>query len=313
MSDQTDPKTQPDLNKSAQGKTDNASEFRSHVQKLVEEGKLSEEDAASLLEDTEEPELEHTDVEVEIEPEKYSGKAPNNLDLHVDGYNLQVLIDPSVSEPILKASEEKKLTLKATEQGWRVSRVKGEFVFGWSNLRGVLTVPFEPIDVKAVVGGGNLKLPSVSGVVRAKVGGGNLDMQEAAQLSTSIGGGNLYAGHIAGQADVSMGGGNAKIASAQGLSGSLAGGNLKCHLNLQQGEHHFSLAGGNMKLLLDPNSNVAITAQSTAGNVKSDFPMEKTGQFVTHTHTTTLGEGEASLNIKLAAGSLALLQKSTSS
>lgn len=312
MSDQTDPKTQTDLSKPAQGKPDSASEFRSHVQRLVEEGKLSEEDAASLLEGSEELGPEHTDIEMAIELEKYGGEVPNNLDLHIDGYHLQVLVDTSMTEPILKVSEEEKLTLQATEQGWKVSRVKGDFVFGWSNLRGVLTVPFQPIDTKAIVGGGSLKLPSVSGMVRAKVGGGHLEMQDAAQLSVSIGGGNLHAGHIAGQAEISMGGGNAKIASAQGLNGSLAGGNLQCQLNLQQGQYHFSLAGGNVKLFLDPQSNVDITAQSTAGSVKSDFPMNKKGQFVTYTYSTTLGTGAAALNVKLAAGNVAFLQKSSS-
>ncbi|MFC4485877.1 hypothetical protein, partial [Cupriavidus campinensis] len=94
-------------------------DFRSQVQRLVAEGKLTPEEAQGLLGQPEAPNLGTGDV---IYTASGDGETPPDLLLEVHGFTLQVVQDTGQVSPQLHVSEDGAVLLDATSQGWRVGR-----------------------------------------------------------------------------------------------------------------------------------------------------------------------------------------------
>lgn len=280
-------------------------DFRSQVQRLVAEGKLTAEEAAGLLEGTAEA-VESPSVAQYVKAVQDGESVANNLLLRVTGYNLSVVQDPSVAAPQLSANREGELSLSATEDGWIVERVRRQDQH-YSGLRAILTLPFEPQHVKAEIHGGNLNIPDVSGEFRADVNGGNIRMGNAASLWADVNGGNLNAERVAGPTHLSVNGGNLTLGGAESLNASVNGGNLKWTGVLHGGNHRVEVNAGNATLNLLAGSGVRVEADVTVGSFKADFPTEKQGSFVTTRHRGQLGDGSALLSCKVAAGQVKLV------
>lgn len=277
-------------------------DFRSQVQRLVAEGKLTPEEAAGLLEGTDERPTESLTVAQYVQAVD-DGHSPANLLLKVTGYGLSVVQDASLSSPQLSANRDGELSLSATEDGWIVERIK-RHDNNWNGLRAILTLPFMPQHVKAEIHGGNLNLPDISGEMLADVNGGNIRMGSAASLRAEVNGGNLNADDISGPTHLNVNGGNITLTGAHSLNASVNGGNLKWAGVLQSGDHRVEVNAGNATLQLFPGSSLRLAADVTVGSFKADFPTNKQGGFVNTRHTGQLGSGEAFLSCKVAAGQI---------
>lgn len=288
--------------------TNPAEDFRSQVQRLVAEGKLTAEEAQGLLENTGDQNtgVQYREVDVQYDTSG-EGNVSQNLVLEVSGYTLQVVQDEQVSHPTLHANQDGMLLLEATPQGWRVSRRPAHQVIGVSNLRAILAVPFMPAHVQAKVSGGNLSLPDIAGEMSARVNGGNINMGQAASLQADVNGGNLNATEMHGPTHLSVNGGNLTLTGAHSLNASVNGGNLKWAGVLNSGDHRVEVNAGNVTLNLQPGSSVRVDAHVTVGGFKADFPTEKHGSFVTTRHTGQYGGGDALLSCKVAAGQLKVI------
>lgn len=293
-------------------------DFRSQVQRLVAEGKLSAEDAAGLLEGHEEtPEQGRESPTVAqyvqaVEGSDQSGSqggemvSPNLL-LRVAGYTLSVVQDATLTEPHLSASQEDELELSATSDGWIVERVRRTEAQLGQNLRAILTLPFAPQHVRTEVHGGLLTLPDITGELHAGVNGGSVRMGNAASLQAEVNGGNLNAGQIAGASHLSVNGGNLSLSGAGGLNASVNGGNLKWAGTLGRDQHRLEVNAGNATLHLLPGSSLRLHADVTVGSLKADFPLQKRGGFINTHYSGQLGGGEAELSCKVAAGQVRLV------
>lgn len=276
--------------------------FRAQVERLVAEGKLTPEEAAGLLEGSE---VQAAGAELPPMQAHYTASGedtPPDLRLEVSGFTLQVVEDTSVVSPQLHVSEEDRLLLEATPQGWRVARRPEQRLVGWSNLKAILTVPFVPRHVAARVEGGNLTLPDIAGEMRADVNGGNVRMGRAGSLHAEVNGGNLNAADIAGPAHLTVNGGNLTLTRAGSLNASVNGGNLKWAGQLTGGDHRLEVNAGNASLHLLPGSSVQLNADVTVGAFKADFPTRKQGGFLNTRHSGQVGDGQARLSCQVAAG-----------
>lgn len=281
--------------------------FRAQVERLVAEGKLTPEEGHELLGEPEAGDEPAAPEVPDAVPAVWAPEqVPPHLILDVGGYTLRVVVDGRVPGPHLNASEDGRLTLEATPRGWRVGRQGHERFFGWSTLSAILTVPFEPHDAQVSVGGGSVSLPELRGSAHLRIGGGSVSLGGAATLQAHIGGGSLRAGDIAGPAALKVAGGSAQLGDTGDLVGTVAGGSLAWSPRLLGGEHTLSVSGGSARIDLQPGSSVDLNAQATAGSVKASFPLQKSGQYATYTYTGVLGDGGASLRVKVAGGSLAV-------
>ncbi|MBZ9713371.1 hypothetical protein [Deinococcus multiflagellatus] len=281
-------------------------DFRSHVQRLVAEGKLTAEEARGLLEEAG-PVSDLPPVSPASGPALPPPQAEHALHLLVKGYSLTVVQDPALGAPHLSANEEGRLTLDQTPQGWRVARVPGSMHHtgpGQGSLKAILTVPFTPGHVRAEVNGGNLTLPDLAGDMRAEVNGGNVRMGRAASLHAEVNGGNLTAAELGGPTHLRVNGGNLSLKGARTLDASVNGGNLKWAGILSGGDHRVEVNAGNATLYLQEGSSVRLDASVTVGNFRADFPTQRQGGFLNTRHHGQLGSGDATLHSKVAAGSL---------
>ncbi|QFP77987.1 hypothetical protein [Deinococcus sp. AJ005] len=280
-----------------------AEDFRSQVQRLVAEGKLTAEEAAGLLEGT------PADEQEAVMPAAQQGSVsdiPADLTLRVSGYTLTVLHDASLDAPHLSANEDGVLRLTGTPKGWQVQRVdhsRGH----WGNVKAILSVPFMPRHVRASVEGGNLTLPDLGGELWADVNGGNVRMGRAESLKAEVNGGNLTAAEVNGPTHLNVNGGNLTLSGAHSLNASVNGGNLKWAGVLSGGDHRLEVNAGNATLHLLPGSSLRVDADVTVGAFKADFPTRRSGGFMNTQHAGELGGGAAYLSCKVAAGQVKLL------
>ena len=289
-------------------------EFRSQVRRLVTEGKLSPEDAEGLLEGLEAP-AAPVSLSKEASASAPSGEAiPPDLRLDLSACTFQVVHDPALSRPTLHVSEEGALRLEATDQGWRVSRVNGPdghggFRFGWNSVTGLLSVPFVPRHVQAEMNGGRLSLGDLEGELRLELSGGTASVGHAAALHAEINGGSLSAGEVGGSTHLEVNGGTIRVERAPSLEAEVNGGALHWAGVLAGGKHRVEVNGGSATLHLRAGSSVRLEGEVTVGQVNSDFPMQKHGNFMESRLSGQIGDGAAHLGFEVAAGQLRLVTR----
>ena len=250
--------------------TNTPGSFREHVQRLVEGGKLTAEEAAHLLEGEDAAPTPPSRTIAQYVEAIQGGETPGlNLDLEIEGYVLSVVQDSNVTEPTLNASHEGQLEMSATANALTLKRARRS---DWRTVKAVLTVPFKPQHVKVEINGGSLSLCDIAGEMRAEVNGGNITMSTATALNAEVNGGNLR---------------------WTGL--------------LQSGTHRTEVNAGNATLTLLPGSSVRLDAEVTLGNFKAAFPTQKSGGFMEAHYTGQLGGGEALLRCEVSAGQIKLL------
>lgn len=280
--------------------------FQAHVQRLVQEGKITAEEAAGLLEGTEEPQVASATIAQYVQAVQSGAEVGLNLNLEIEGYMLNVVQDSSVSAPTLNANQEGQLELSATQSGLTLKRTRHTQGF-WPALKAILTVPCMPQHVKVEINGGALTIGDISGEMRTEVNGGNITMGAASALNAEVNGGNLNAGDIHGPSKLEVNGGNLTINDAQSLDAEVNGGNLRWTGTLHSGTHRAEVSAGNASLTLRPGSSVRVDAEVSLGNFKADFPTQKRGGFMEAHYTGQLGSGGALLRCEVSAGQLKVM------
>ena len=295
-----------------------AEDFRSQVQRLVADGKLTPEEARGLLADLETPDpvslqKDHEPTPAAESPSAEAAGAPHaqpalaDLTLRVSGYTLTVVHDEGVPVPQLSANHEGELRLSGGPGGWTVERQRrGHDARHWPPLQAILSVPFLPRQVRARVEGGGLTLPELRGELRAEINGGSLRVGRALALKAEINGGNLGAEEIEGHTEVRVNGGNLSVGGARSLNASVNGGNLTWTGELRGGDHRVEVNAGNVSLHLRGTSSLRLDANVTLGALRTSFPTQKSGGFMASRYTGQLGDGAARLSCQVTAGQLSV-------
>lgn len=285
--------------------------FREHVERLVSEGKLTEAEAADLLEPPAATEAARpagmTLEKVTTGVQTFSdADTPPDLRLEVEGYSLRVVLDPALERPELRASREGEVTLTPGPAGWTVRRPSQGRGLSFG-VRAVLSLPFTPRHVRAEVSGGSVSLPDLGGEAQLEISGGNASLGACAHLHAEVNGGNLSVGAVAGRLDLEVNGGNLSVAHAATLGAEVNGGNLSWTGLLSEGQHRLEVNGGQATLRLDPGSSLQLEAEATLGGLSASFPLQKTGGMMHAHYSGTLGGGEARLNCEVNAGQIRMV------
>lgn len=267
---------------------------RDRIRALVEEGRISSEEAERLIATLDEiDEVERVLPEPIVQPvapvvvgqaeekiEAVIGSAPRSLQdgggwVVVDGLagGVKVTVDCSVGEPILVGDEGVRFEREGSY--YRVSQFGG----GSGGLVDRLVGGFRRSSLR-------LKIPKDYGLeLKMKTG----QVQVCGELSY------LKGSILAGEVDVE---------AARGVDLSLSAGELNLGLRLLEGKHRVQASVGEVNLTLLSGSSVRVEGRSSIGDVRVGNRFEKEAQGIGHSFKGRIGSGDADLSVRVSTGAV---------
>lgn len=250
---------------------------RERIQALLDDGRITQEEADLLLEALAEAEA----AEVEAgptpppPPRPSLGQPTRWLRAEVSGRNFEVRLDPNLSEPSLVGEAE--LRAKGTDY-YLEARYKGPK--GW---RGGERYPHERPVIVTLPGGMGLQVELTAGTLVAS---------DLPYLRAEVKAGNLLAHNLG------------------GIDAEVKAGNLEAELQLTGGRHRVQVKAGNATLRLLPGSDYEITGDVVMGHFASSgkHRMDKTRGMPGKRESFNIleGQGKAKLELLVSMGSLNL-------
>lgn len=245
---------------------------RERIQALLDEGKISQQEAELLFEALE-------DDEAPLPPPPQASAPPPPvgnltwLEADVSAASLTVKVEEGLAEPQVESLGAGESEIGRQGDGWRLKVQGRSGVLGWLGS--------EHFKV-------TLRLPSGYGI--------KLDASAAAVRLPTL-------PYLKGRASAT----SLRFDELDGINLDAQATSLKGNLRLSQGEHHLYLSACSAKLALLTGSSVRIQGSSTAGSVTIDgatFKRERDFPGVSERFEGTLGAGTASLTVESQAGSL---------
>ncbi|MBB6098720.1 hypothetical protein HNR42_002155 [Deinobacterium chartae] len=241
--------------------------FEQRVRELVNEGKLTPEEAEQLL-------GTRRDI-IPVEPTQ----AGSNVSIKLISGDITVRGSEDIQQPrVLRGGED--IELIPTHDGWRVhqrpDREEGSLferiLQGLNRLRSIkveLEIPRRTphLEVNAVVG--DVDIEQVSGFVTAKLQAGDLTLR-----------------------------------GVGGFDVSAKAGDIDIYAHVTEGRHRVDAVAGDVDLRLSPSSSAKVTVDMAAGDVTGhDFAIAKrSGGVVGGRYDGVLGAGTADITLNLTAG-----------
>lgn len=190
--------------------------------------------------------------------------------------NLEVEVDPSLTEPAVESDGPGNLNLEATPTGFRVSwdRVEGGFI---DRVLGRLRS-----------GNLDLRIPAGYGIDLAATAG-DVELDDVPYLR-----GHLTAGDL-------------DATGLRGIDFTSRAGNIDVALELTQGAHRVNVTAGDVNVRLAPTSQVTVRADVSIGDADSDVPGVKSNdRGLGASLAGSVGDGSATLDMHVTTGDLDL-------
>jgi hypothetical protein len=155
--------------------------------------------------------------------------------------------------------------------------------------------------------GGNVTARNVKGEFEGRTSGGNVHVESMeGRVNVRTSGGNVLVSNVKGDVDARTSGGNVRVASVDGRIGaSTSGGSVHCELT---GPNHGITAktsGGSIWLTLPKDVAGTVDAQSSGGNIDSDFPISTT-HWSEHRLNGEINGGGEEIYVRTSGGSITL-------
>ena len=255
---------------------------RERIQALLDDGRITREEADRLLEALAEAEAAEAEAEAQAgptpppPPRPSLGQPTRWLRARVSARTLEVRVDPALSEP--KVEGEAEFCAKGTDY-YLDARYKGPK--GWHG--GEWHAHERPVTV-TLPGGVGLDVDLSAGTVIA---------DDLPYLRASVGAGNLIARNLG------------------GIDANVKAGTLNAELYLDQGQHRVQVKAGSAVLKLLPGSDYEAQGEVIMGNFTSTgkHHLENEWGFpgMRQSFNILEGQGKAKLELQVKMGSLNLL------
>lgn len=161
--------------------------------------------------------------------------------------------------------------------------------------------------VRAVTSGGSARLEHIAGTVEVRSSGGSIDgehLEGASDLRTS--GGGVTVADSTGDLNLNTSGGAIHIRNDDGkIDAHTSGGSIRAQLPANHGID-LSTSGGSITLQLPPDIHASLDAQTSAGNVTSDFPLSAARISERSRLQGDIGGGGARISLHTSAGDIRL-------
>ncbi len=157
-------------------------------------------------------------------------------------------------------------------------------------------------------GGGEIKLDDCDGAAEIKTGGGDIVLAESkGTLRARTGGGTIEVRNFVGDTDVSTGGGELRLERIDGaIVGETFGGSISASVSgAAIKKIGLESSGGDIDLALPKLATADITAQTSAGRITSNLPLEVTRADDEHLRARLNGGGPSVL-LRTSGGSISI-------
>lgn len=248
--------------------------FESRVQDLVNEGKLTAEEAAELLGRDATP--NRTAGEAPTVP---AGEAPPRLFIELTNGDVHVRGRPGLFEPrLIHAS--RGLVLRATKAGWTVEHHPAPDLasaLDWVRA-GISTLTPGNLEVEVPEDLQTLEIRSLAGSV---------DVEE-----------------VKAHVRVSLTAGDVDLDGVTGFDVTARTGSVRVRGTIRDGRHRIQAFTGDAELVLDPGSSTELELSTVFGRVNARRMALRSAGLAAKTHDAKVGDGQARVRVETVTGDI---------
>ncbi|GGJ25493.1 DUF4097 family beta strand repeat-containing protein [Deinococcus roseus] len=257
------------------------SDFSNKVKELLEQGKITPEEAQELLTGHQEPQLKQISL-----PSTGNERV---LRISLRAGDLKVKGNPNVSTPQLVGHNTDGIQIRTEGNTWIVDDQRNFEVQGAGFIDKMVGMlgKFKPVHV-------NLEVPTFLERLEVHLLAGDIEVQGVPAFVKM----DIQAGDV-------------DLVDIIGFDISAKAGDVDITADLREGKHGIELLAGDLDLNLTPSSNARVNVNLTAGDFDAiGIPTTKSGGTVTGgRYEATVGSGDASVTINVNAGDIDLRVK----
>ncbi len=166
--------------------------------------------------------------------------------------------------------------------------------------------------VSADTSGGSIEIGSIAGTVRADTSGGHIKLESCTgQASLDTSGGSLHVGTAKGALKLNTSGGSIHVEHAEDtVWADTSGGSIEVgFFGPLKGQCKLDTSGGSIVAKLDAAAAFDLVADTSAGTVHCDFPIEEHGRHSRDHLDGTVNGGGPRLVLDTSAGSIRITKR----
>jgi len=155
--------------------------------------------------------------------------------------------------------------------------------------------------------GGDVQARNVKGAFEGRTSGGEMRIESMeGPVNAHTSGGDVYLSNIKGDVDADTSGGDVRLIRVDGkINAGTSGGNVRCELAGANRGITATTSGGNVWLSLPKDISGTVDAQSSGGQIDSDFPIT-TSRFSEHRLSGQINGGGNEIFVRTSGGSITL-------
>jgi DUF4097 and DUF4098 domain-containing protein YvlB len=161
-------------------------------------------------------------------------------------------------------------------------------------------------DLNGHTSGGSISTSDCAGKLDLHTSGGSIQInQGSGELAAKTAGGSITVRGFKGPLAVRTSGGSVHIEEATGaVDASTSGGSVRASLTEMPAHVNLSTSGGGVAVALPPDASFELDAETSAGSVRTDFPVTVVGKLDDGRLKGKVGQGGSLVHLRTSAGSI---------
>lgn len=155
--------------------------------------------------------------------------------------------------------------------------------------------------------GGSLNFTGAKGNIRGRTSGGSISLRECdGEIDIKTSGGSINMERATGEIYARTSGGSINLEEVRGsIDASTSGGSVTAEIMEQPSSPcRLTTSGGSVTVYLSETIQANIDAETSAGKIKSDFPLKVRGRYVSHELQGEINGGGPEIYLRTSAGNI---------
>lgn len=161
--------------------------------------------------------------------------------------------------------------------------------------------------IEVETSGGSLNFTGAKGDIRGRTSGGSISLRECdGEIDIKTSGGSINMERVTGDVYARTSGGSINVEEVRGsIDASTSGGSVTAEILEQPSSPcRLTTSGGSVTVYLSETIKANIDAETSAGKIKSDFPLKVRGKYVSHELRGEINGGGPEIFLRTSAGNI---------